>query len=185
MRRNVEIKARITDLSQLRERIESIADRGPRVIHQEDTFFRCSNGRLKLRRFSEQECELIFYQRPDTTQPIESRYSRASSHEPDALIELLAQAIGVRGAVQKRRTLYWLGQTRLHLDEVEGLGPFLELEVVLEPSQSTSEGVEIADQIMKRLRIQEKDLIESAYIDLLEQRHKEKGDWGDKEEMGG
>lgn len=174
MARNVEIKAKVEDVTALLERIESIADRGPQVIHQEDTFFPCSKGRLKFRRFSEQEGELIFYERPDTTGPTESQYARTSSLEPDALTEMLSQALGVRGVVRKRRILYWMGQTRIHLDDVEGLGAFLELEVVLEPRQSTSEGIEIAGELMKRLKIKEADLVEGAYIDLLEQTNSRK-----------
>jgi predicted adenylyl cyclase CyaB len=170
MARNVEIKARVSDIDALREKVESIADRGPRVIHQEDTFFPCPRGRLKFRRFSEREGELISYERPDTAQPSESRYVRASTGEPDALIGALSQALGIRGAVKKKRALYWAGQTRIHLDDVEGLGTFLELEVVLEPTQSTAEGVAIARQIMRRLNIKKDDLIEPAYIDLLEQK---------------
>jgi predicted adenylyl cyclase CyaB len=94
-----------------------------------------------------------------------------SSQEPDALTEVLSQALGVRGVVRKKRTLYRAGQTRFHLDDVEGLGTFLEIEVVLEPEQSTTEGAEIARQIMKRLDIQEADLVESAYVDLLEEKY--------------
>ena len=139
------------------------------MIQQEDTFFPCSKGRLKFRRFSEQEGELIYYERPDTAGPTESQYARTSSHEPDALTGVLSQALGVRGLVRKRRTLYWAGQTRIHLDDVEGLGAFLELEVVLEPRQSTSEGIEISRRLMKRLKIREEDLVEAAYIDLSEQ----------------
>jgi predicted adenylyl cyclase CyaB len=178
MARNVEIKARVEDIAALREKVASIADRGPQVIHQDDTFFPCWTGRLKFRRFSEREGELISYQRPDSAQPTESQYARTSSHEPDALTEVLSQALGVRGVVRKTRTLYWTGQTRIHLDDVEGLGTFLELEVVLEPGQSTSDGSEIARQIMERLNIREVDLVESAYIDLLEEKREEKGDVG-------
>jgi predicted adenylyl cyclase CyaB len=86
------------------------------------------------------------------------------------LNEVLSQALGVRGVVRKKRTLYWTGQTRIHLDDVEGLGTFLELEVVLEPGQSTVEGVDMARQIMKRLNIEEDNLVEAAYIDLLEHK---------------
>jgi predicted adenylyl cyclase CyaB len=154
----------------LSERVEAIADQGPQVIHQEDTFFLCPKGRLKFRRFSAKEGELIYYERPDAAGPTESQYARTSSQEPDALTDLLTQALGVRGVVRKRRTLYWVGQTRIHLDEVEALGSFLELEVVLEVEQSTSEGVEVARELMRRLDIMESDLVEAAYIDLLEQK---------------
>jgi predicted adenylyl cyclase CyaB len=74
----------------------------------------------------------------------------------------------VRGVVRKRRYLYLVGQTRVHLDEVEGLGEFMELEVVLRPEQSDAEGQAIARDLMTRLGIREEDLLEGAYMDLLE-----------------
>jgi predicted adenylyl cyclase CyaB len=70
--------------------------------------------------------------------------------------------------IRKKRTLYLAGQTRIHLDEVEGLGNFMELEVVLRPDQSDAEGQAIANDLMKRLGVQEQDLIEGAYMDILE-----------------
>jgi adenylate cyclase len=167
MGRNVEIKAKVANLATLLDRLDSLADDGPSVIHQEDTFFPCPTGRLKFRRFSKKEGELIFYQRLDAAQPKESHYLRSPSHDPDGLVQLLSQVLGVRGVVRKRRTLYRLGQTRVHLDEVEGLGTFLELEVVLEPSQTLEEGAGIARKIMTGLGIQEDDLVKAAYIDLL------------------
>ena len=146
-----------------------MADHGPEIIHQEDVFFHGDNGRLKLRRFSDTAGELIFYQRPDGRKPLESRYSRSPTTDPDGITEVLSKSLGVRGVVKKTRTLYWSGQTRIHIDEVDGLGSFMELEVVLEPHQSTTEGTRIANHIMETLEIEENALIEVAYIDLLEQ----------------
>jgi predicted adenylyl cyclase CyaB len=82
----------------------------------------------------------------------------------------LSLALGVRGVVRKKRTLYLVGQTRLHLDEVEGLGEFVELEVVLRHGQSDLEGQQIARELMTRLAIREQDLLEGAYMDMLEGR---------------
>ncbi|MFN2187221.1 MAG: CYTH domain-containing protein, partial [Candidatus Promineifilaceae bacterium] len=80
----------------------------------------------------------------------------------------LESALGIRGIVRKRRWLYWVGNTRLHLDIVEGLGAFVELEVVLSTGQRIEEGEAIATSLMERLGISKGDLIEGAYIDLLE-----------------
>lgn len=170
MSRNIEIKARVGDLVALRKRVEPLADSGPRTLHQEDTFFLCPNGRLKLRRLSQQEGELIAYRRSDAVEPRESDYVISATSEPDRLAETLTRALGIRGVVRKRRTLFLVGQTRVHLDEVEGLGAFLELEVVLRPEQSPSEGERTARELMARLEIEEGDLVGQAYIDLLEKR---------------
>ena len=80
---------------------------------------------------------------------------------------MLSNALGVRGVVRKRRTLFLVGQTRIHLDEVENLGLFVEIEVVLSLQQTVSEGVHIAEEIMEKLGISRDDLVEKAYIDLL------------------
>jgi adenylate cyclase len=168
MARNVEIKAKISDLTLLRRRVEAVAQGGPILIEQEDTFFDCPKGRLKLRRFSDREGELIFYQRPDAEGPRESQYSISPTSDPQILTMVLSHAYGVRGVVRKRRTLFWIGQTRIHLDEVDGLGTFLELEVVLEEHQSTSDGIEIAQKLMRDFEIDENALVPRAYIDLLE-----------------
>jgi len=80
---------------------------------------------------------------------------------------VLSNALGVRGVVRKRRTLFLVGQTRIHLDEVENLGLFVEIEVVLSLQQTVSEGVHIAEEIMEKLGISRDDLVEKAYIDLL------------------
>lgn len=167
MGRNVEIKARASDLALIRKRAEMIADSGHSVTEQEDTFFQCPNGYLKLRRFSETEGELIYYQRPDSTEPRESQYIRSPSRDPTSLCEVLSGALGVRGVIRKSRTLYIVGQTQIHLDEVENLGSFVEIEVVLSPQQTVSEGIHIANEIMEKLGISRDDLVEKSYIDLL------------------
>ncbi len=81
---------------------------------------------------------------------------------------MLSVALDVRGTVSKRRQLYRIGQTRIHLDEVDGLGSFLELEVELEPSQLPAEGKVIASDLMRKLGLDESKLVAEAYIDLLE-----------------
>ncbi len=167
MNRNVEIKARISRFGSIIEQISEMADEGPSVIDQEDTFFRTPRGRLKLRKFSGSSGELIYYERPDSIQPIASCYVISSSSAPDSLRNALAHALGVRGVLRKRRLLYLLGQSRIHLDEVEGLGKFIEIEVVLKSGQSTEEGVRIARDLMATLGIDESSLVDKAYIDLL------------------
>ena len=80
---------------------------------------------------------------------------------------MLADAIGVRGVVRKRRRLYTRGQTRIHADRVERLGSFMELEVVLEPGQTPEEGRSVAEELMASLEVEPEQLIDVAYVDLL------------------
>jgi predicted adenylyl cyclase CyaB len=168
--RNIEIKAHIPSVAALLERAAALADEGPIEIRQDDTFFECRSGRLKLRTFASGEGELIFYRRSDEHGPKESFYVRTPSAAPDSLRETLALAYGVVGRVRKNRTLFIAGRTRIHLDNVENLGHFLELEVVLREDESTDVGVREAHELMQRLGVTPSQLIDRAYVDLLATR---------------
>jgi predicted adenylyl cyclase CyaB len=167
MPRNVEIKARVADRHALIRRAQAIATDGPIAIVQDDTFFHCDNGRVKLRKLSEDRGELIFYRRADERGPKESFYIRSLTSAPDAMRESLARAYGVAGRVRKHRTLYLAGRTRIHIDSVEGLGDFVELEVVLEDGESEDAGMREAEALMTKLGIETSALVEGAYVDLL------------------
>jgi predicted adenylyl cyclase CyaB len=167
MARNIEIKARISHVDALLPKVQAIADQGPFEITQEDTFFACDTGRLKLRAFSKEHGELIYYRRGDQRGPKESFYLRSPTSAPESLREMLTLAYGQTGCVQKHRTLYLAGRTRIHLDEVSGLGHFLELEVVLEEHEVSEAGVREANDLLTRLGVESSQLIEGAYVDLL------------------
>jgi predicted adenylyl cyclase CyaB len=167
---NIEIKARVKDLPALRRRAESVSDTPVQVIPQEDTFFNAPQGRLKLRQLGPQRGQLVYYQRGDSNGPKRSDYLIAETADPAALKAALSAALGVRGVVRKTRFLYLAGQTRIHLDQVEGLGDFMELEVVMRPDQTDTEGQAIAADLMVKLGVSESDLLEGAYMDLLEKQ---------------
>jgi predicted adenylyl cyclase CyaB len=165
---NIEIKARARNFTDLRRRAETLSDTPVEVIPQEDTFFHAPKGRLKLRQLAPGRGQLVYYERPDQDGPKRSNYHIFETSDPTGLKTTLSLALGVRGVVRKTRYLYLVGQTRVHLDEVEGLGEFMELEVVLHPGQSDLEGQAIARDLMTRLGVREEDLLEGAYMDLLE-----------------
>lgn len=167
MARNIEIKARVTNPAALREKAAALADEGPIEIAQDDTFFHCSAGRLKLRAFSATRGELIFYRRTDEHGPKESYYVRTPTAEPETLRQTLALAYGEVGRVRKQRVLFLVGRTRIHLDNVENLGDFMELEVVLRDDESADAGVREAEELMRRLDIKSSQLVDRAYVDLL------------------
>ena len=159
------------------------------VLEQEDVFFevagglagpdgsRCQmaaqdsvaapRGRLKLRILGPRQGELILYHRADAAGPKTSTYRIAPTSEPEALREILTRVLPVRGVVRKRRWLYHVGQTRIHLDQVAGLGDFVELEVVLRADQTAEAGAAIARSLMQKLGIAESQLVKQAYVDLL------------------
>jgi predicted adenylyl cyclase CyaB len=164
---NIEIKARAHDFRETKSRAEKLSDAPVQVIRQEDIFFNAPRGRLKLRVLAD-HAELIYYTRPDQDGPKRSDYHIARSNDPENLKRVLGLAYGIRGVVKKTRYLYLAGQTRIHLDDVDGLGQFMELEVVMQEGQSDAEGQEIAEGLLTALGVERSDLIDGAYMDLLE-----------------
>ena len=167
MPRNIEIKARIESVEALLPRACTVAGGAPELIEQDDTFFSVPHGRMKLRQCADGSAELIHYQRPDTGEAKASDYVRVPVPEPAALREALVRACGLLGRVHKRRWLLIAGATRIHLDRVEGLGDFMELEVVLRSDQSDAEGAAIAERLMDELGLSSAPREAGAYLDLL------------------
>jgi predicted adenylyl cyclase CyaB len=165
---NIEIKARVRDFISAKSRAEILSDTPVEVIPQNDTFFNVPQGRLKLRTLAPDRAELIYYIRPDQEGPKRSEYHIAHTSDPENLKRVLELAYGIRGVVKKTRYLYLVGQTRVHLDDVQGLGYFMELEVVMQEGQGDDEGQTIAEGLMASLGVERSDLLEGAYMDLLE-----------------
>lgn len=162
---NVEIKANAGDWDRQVAIARVLADKTEELI-QEDTFFNCPEGRLKLREIKGGESYLIFYLRSDLKGPKNSVYYPSAVKDPASMKALLGAAFGLGGIVKKNRTLFLSGATRIHFDEVEGLGRFIELEVCLRDGKSPAEGAAIAKTFMARLAIGEKDLLDRAYADM-------------------
>ncbi|MEY2876351.1 MAG: hypothetical protein RLZZ373_3722 [Pseudomonadota bacterium] len=167
MARNTEIKARVADFDALAHRVAGLSTAGPTEIAQDDTFFACPHGRLKLRDFGDGCGELIFYQRADQTGPKTSFYAITPTASPDTLREVLTLAHGQTGRVVKQRTLYLVGRTRVHLDRVAGLGTFMELEVVLRDGEPIETGEQEAQALMQQLGITPAQLLDRAYVDMV------------------
>ncbi|KAM6436406.1 uncharacterized protein PHA67_023622 isoform 2-T2 [Liasis olivaceus] len=125
---NVEIKARVQDLARLISRVERLSGSPGQVLLQTDTFFPVPRGRLKLRDLRDGHGQLVFYDRPNSRGPKLSHFTISPTDDPRGLAAVLSQALGEQGVVKKERHLYMVGQTRVHVDHVEGLGDFVELE---------------------------------------------------------
>ncbi len=164
---NIEIKAALHDRAAVIAAAARLADSGPEIIQQEDIFFHCDGARLKLRILGPDHGELIRYERQNVADAKLSRYAIARTPDPYILLEILTRALGRLGTVKKVRTLYLAGQTRIHIDQVEDLGDFLELEVVMRDRQSEDEGKRIAAELLGKLGIAREALVADAYIDLL------------------
>lgn len=164
---NIEIKARLADFAATRRLVEAIGDSPPEMLTQRDTFFRCSSGRLKLRELGSGACELIAYARVDVAGIKQSDYEVTPIADPESTKRVLRTALGETVVVEKTRLLFLIGQTRIHLDRVTGLGDFLELEVILAPGQTAAEGEAIASDLMQQLEIPGTALLAVAYADML------------------
>jgi adenylate cyclase class IV len=173
MAQNVEIKARVTNFEEILPIVQALADRGPESIEQDDTFFACAAGRLKLRVFGDGTGELIAYERANEPGPKCSDYAITLVGDPQTMRQTLTRALGMTGRVVKRRTLFQIGRTRVHLDRVHELGDYLEIEVVLAPNESTNSGITEARILLERLRIEPSQLVSLAYVDLIRSRSSE------------
>lgn len=167
MRRNVEIKARARDLPGQLAAARELAGGHEEVLVQEDVFFAAPSGRLKLRKFACGGAELIYYERPDAERASESCYVVVPTDDPGAAQEFLSRLFDSAGVVRKTRTLCLAGSTRIHLDRVEGLGEFVEIEVALDPAESFEDGRARLEEVRGALGIDDSDLVDVAYVDML------------------
>lgn len=161
-----ELKARCHDLAALRARLGSSALHEA-TLRQVDTYFLVPRGRLKLREVEGRQAQLVYYERPDLPDVKASRVLLVGVEDGPGMRDLLAAALGVRATVAKLREVWRLEQVQVHLDDVQGLGTFVELEEVVEgpadlpPAQAHLRG------LMERLGIPRGDLVARSYGDLV------------------
>lgn len=210
--RHIEIKAYVDDYQTLCARVSALASQQldssegcatskfangiksvSRVINtpidrvQDDTFFHCRSGRLKLRS-SGQFHDLIYYRRENDYGPSESFYQSARTKNPAALRTSLTSAFGQAGRVKKFRRTYSVGGSTIHLDRVGGLGDFIEIKVeltapetpptansgtfspALTPTCSAEKGSRMVESLMSALDVDLFQLVDGAYIDLINER---------------
>ncbi|CAI5443787.1 unnamed protein product [Caenorhabditis angaria] len=172
MSRNVEIKAKVKDHAKLVARAVELSGNRPVLLKQHDIFYESPKGRLKMRSVEENgvaKTELIWYDRPNVAGPKLSDFNKFDV--PAAILEdlktTLKNSMGLIGEVKKVRTLVIFEQTRIHIDQVEGLGDFMELEVCLKPEESLEDGQKIAEKLRADLGVAEDDLLTDAYMDML------------------
>ena len=167
--RNIEVKARIDDFEKAEAVATSIAGQAHARVNQVDTYFNIPGGRLKLReeRGTGTQSELIFYSRADRASPRPSDYLIVKVDSPDELKRLLADALGIKAVVRKERTVYLHENTRIHLDSIDGLGSFIEFEALLPEGKDEDKGRMTVEGLMKAFSIQNVDLVECSYCDLI------------------
>lgn len=135
---------------------------------QIDTFFKVPNGRLKLRESSLYGNILIPYLRPNQNGPKQSSYELIPISDPEKTKTLLGIILGILGEVRKKRQIYFYENVRIHLDDVEMLGTFIELEAVIDDEKTIYENKEKTQWLLDYFKISNEQLIKVAYMDLLQ-----------------
>lgn len=168
---NVEIKATCDDLEKARAVLMAAGADFKGTDHQTDVYFNCPNGRLKLRR-GNIEHSLIFYARENSATPKGSAVNMTQLHgDSHDLQSVLAAAWGVKVAVHKAREIYFIDNVKFHLDNVEGLGTFVEIEAIdIDGNIGAAKLHEQCNYYMQLLDIQPSHLLTHSYSDMMEKR---------------
>jgi predicted adenylyl cyclase CyaB len=165
---NLERKCRHPRLDVARAVLAALPDaRLGGTMRQTDTYFPARQGRLKLRVIHEAAAELIWYARPDEGGVRGSVYHITPVANPASLKETLAEGLGVRGEVRKTRELWLWHNVRIHLDEVDGLGTFVEFEAVIDAANDEAISLVRLEEMGRRLGLKPGDDVTGSYADLL------------------
>ncbi len=165
---NVEIKARCPDASFIREYLVQHKAEFKGTDDQTDTYFNVPYGRLKLRE-GVIENNLIYYQREDKEGPKDSEFTLMKVNDPLLLKQILTQAAGIKTIVRKKREIYYIGNVKFHLDEVPGLGNFVEIEAGNMLAGLSAEQLKTqCEHYLNEFGIRKEDLLSGSYSDMPE-----------------
>lgn len=168
MRRNVELKAVDRDPARTLARALAAGAVDLGTLAQRDTYFAVPRGRLKLREERDRPALLIAYDRADDAVARPSEYELVEIADPAALADALERTVGVRGVVEKtRHLLLWEETARLHLDEVRGLGSFVEIEAVASARSDLARERDQTRRLADALGLEPADAVPRSYVDLL------------------
>jgi len=163
----VEFKARHGDLESARIRLREMNAKYIGAFRQVDTYFLVGGRRLKLREVENRDyAQLVYYVRENIKEPKVSRVTIARTPDPDSLKDILSMVLGVKVVVDKVREIYRYNGVQIHLDVVKGLGTFIEVEMEVESSK-VEEGRAFLKEFMRKLGVDENNLIKGSYSDLL------------------
>lgn len=167
---NIEIKARCDDLGAIRAILHEEDADFVGEDHQVDTYFRVPSGRLKLREGTI-ERSLIHYERPDQAGPKPSDVTRYEPGAPEELKSVLVAALNVWVIVEKRREIYFIDNVKFHLDRVEGIGTFVEIEAIGRDASAEPAALRAqCEAYMERFNLAPDALVADSYSDLLHRR---------------
>jgi predicted adenylyl cyclase CyaB len=165
---NLELKASITKKRTALKIAETLHAKRIEVLRQTDTYFNVAVGRLKLREIAGERNELIYYRRPNRSGVRYSHYSVVPIEDGSCMKALLTSALGVRTVVRKKRTLFIYRNSRIHIDSVEGLGDYLELEVQVQHGKRQARRIYV--ELRKNFSPVIERIVPGSYSDIIEGR---------------
>jgi predicted adenylyl cyclase CyaB len=165
----IELKARINNVNDFKKRLSLLDAKYVGKFHQIDTYFKVPQGRLKIRETeNKNSAEVVFYKRPNVPDIKKSHILLIQVQPPETAKELLSKFFSTKIVVDKIREIFIIGETRIHLDEVAGLGTFVEFEL---PTANKVEEINNSKSLLAnlcvKLGIKKEDLEALSYADLL------------------
>lgn len=164
---NIEFKARCNDIEKVKEILQRKGANYKGKDYQTDVYFNVPNGRLKLRK-GNIENKLIGYKRVNSTGTKQSKVYLFITERETNLEEVLKATLGIKIIVKKQRDIYFLNNVKFHIDEVDELGSFIEVEAIDSEGKIGKEKLQQQCDYYKNLfKIREEDMVSHSYSDLL------------------
>ncbi len=165
MRQNLELKARISSVSEAVHAAHRLKAKAKGILRQRDVYYKVSHGRLKLRIINDRSAELIFYNRPNKKGSRYSDYFLLHISNVRLVNELCTAAFGQKVVVEKKRRLFIYKNSRIHLDEVRELGTFIEFEVLVKHGRHQAQ--KLLEALVTKFNIRRATIIAVSYADLV------------------
>ncbi len=162
---NFEFKAHLYDEAHVRATLKRLRARFLGTDRQVDTYFRVPSGRLKIRE-GRLENSLIYYRRTNSARARRSTVEMMLLPRRNSVRAILSAALGVLAVVDKRREIYFVGNVKIHLDRVRGLGTFLEVEAMTRSGDIKKVRAQ-AVKFQKHFAISPGDIVPQSYSDLI------------------
>lgn len=164
--KNLELKSKYVNIEKLRQLMFELGAEYKKTMHQIDTYFVVPKGRLKLREIDGEESQLVYYERADESTSRYSNYSIVEITDVLGFKQMMTNALGVKAIVDKVRELWMYGNTRIHIDDVNSLGHFVELETVI-TNQTDTEAQAEHHFVKHALKIDDTQIVPVSYSDLI------------------
>jgi predicted adenylyl cyclase CyaB len=165
MPQNLELKARISSISDAIRAARSFHMRPMGILQQRDVYYNVPHGRLKLRIINTCGAELIYYNRPNKKDHRYSDYCILPVSNPKLTNAFCTAVFSQKVVVTKKRRLYLYKNSRIHLDDVNGLGEFIEFEVLVKYGKRQAQI--LLNFLSAQFGIKRSTTIAASYSDLL------------------